>query len=111
MHLDESDSTVGIASIHVQASVHVEHLAGDEPRERGGEEGDRMAELVGLAEAPERDLGEQLAALRVVHLLELAALHERGRDGVHRDAVRRALAREREGERLQRGLRNAERAR
>src|SRR4051812_42402108 len=55
-----------IRSIHHDAAVHVEHFTRDETRERRGEETRGVRELFGLAEPRERDLREQLAALRVV---------------------------------------------
>src|SRR6185436_18926047 len=75
-------------SIHMKPTVEVEDLAGDESRERGREEQDRMRELLGLAEAPHRNLREDMAALLLVQLLgHHRRLHVCGGDRVHGHAV------------------------
>ena len=64
-------------------------------------------EFLGLAEAADRDLRQQGGALRLGQLLgDHRRPHVGRRDRVHGDAVRRELAREREGERRERALRD-----
>ena len=47
----------------MEASVDVEKLAGDEASQRRGQENDRMRDLFGLAEAPDRNRLQCLLAL------------------------------------------------
>src|SRR5258708_9488146 len=94
------------ALVHVLAAVDGDVGAGNERRLLGAQVDDEAGDLVGLAQAPDRDLRQDFG---IENFLRDRRHHLRadvaGRDGVDGDALARDFQRQRLGEAVDAGLR------
>src|ERR1700761_5808327 len=84
-----------IRSIHVHAAVDVQLRSGDVAGLARGQERHRLRDLLGLAEAAQRDLRQQRGFLRLGQALGHVGLDEARRDAVDGDVAAAQLARQR----------------
>src|SRR5690242_20727400 len=93
-------------SSEAEAAVDRERDAGDVGGRVGGEEGDRLGNVCGCAEALEWNAlaHEPLAGLGIVHHTQHGSVDDAGADGVDADAVRCELDGELPGESDDAGL-------
>ena len=85
------------SSIHVLAAVDPQRRAGDERARVRGEEGYAAGDFLGLAQATDRDFGDDLLQHVLGHGGDHVRIDIARGDRVHGDAVARAFLRQRLG--------------
>src|SRR5215471_13249082 len=91
-------------STHLEAAVHVQHLAGDVIGVSRRQKPDRVGNVLGLAEALEQDARFGLVARHVADVLRHLGLDYARRDRVDGNVARRQLDRERARQCIDRAL-------
>src|SRR5260221_10092022 len=89
-----------VASLHFEAAIDIDDLAGDVVGEARGEEPDRVGHFLRLAISLEQDARRDGIARHLAHVLRHFRLDHARRHRVDRDPARRELDRQRTGERI-----------